>query len=526
MLKAAALAAFLTVALVLGGCSSPPTPLSDTPPDRFSGMGLPEGGVDDAVARLDDLAADLMDRSGIPGMAVAVVHGGNTVYANGFGVRNTGRDADDDDNRVDADTVFQVASLSTPIGATVVAHQIGAESINWDTPVGSYLPWFAFSDPYVSEHATIADLYAQRTGLPQNAGDLLAELGYDRRQVLLRLKELPLGAFRLSHRDTEFGVTVAAESVAVAAGKRWDELSDDVLYRPLGMESTSSRYADFTRRRDRALGHTRTDDGYRPSYHGDTDPKSAAVGVSSTVNDLGRWLAMLLADGDHDGTTLIPTDALTPALTAQTVNHGPQGSESPEARADLYGYGFHVATTSTARTTYGYEGGLASGSAAAFAALPSADVAIVVLTNAAPNGVPETLTAQFLDLVQYGELRHDWPRLYRERHAEKAEDTPGVQKARKPPRKAKPPAALRSYTGTYFNDYWGSATVTETRRGLELTLGPRRDTVVLHHWDGDTFTFTPKSDTVPDGAVSKATFTPDALTLQYYDRDRLGIFFR
>ncbi|ODR10637.1 serine hydrolase [Mycolicibacillus koreensis] len=522
MRQLAALAAFLTVALILGGCSSSPPPLSDTPPDRFSGMDIPDGRIDDAVARLDDLATDLMDQSGVPGMAVAVVRGGNTVYAKGFGVRNASRDADEG-NRVDADTVFQVGSLSTSIGATVVAGQVGAESISWDTPVGSYLPWFEFSDPYVSEHATIADLYAQRSGLPADAGDLLAELGYDRRQVLLRLKQLPLGPFRTSHRDTDFGVTIAAEAVAVAAAKHWDELCDDVLYRPLGMESTSSRYSDFTSRRDRALAHTKTDDGYRPSYHGDTDPKSAAVGVSSTVNDLGRWLSMLLDDGDYQGKTIVPADALTPALTAQTVI---DRAESPEARADLYGYGFDVDTTSTARTVYGNHGQLASGSSAAFAVMPSADVGIVVLTNAAETGVPQTLAAQFLDLVQYGELRHDWSRLYRERHAEQSEDMPGLVTATKAPRGAKPPASLRSYTGTYFNDFWGDATVTETRDGLELTLGPRRDTVALHHWDGDTFTFTPKSDTVPDGMVSKATFTPDALTLAYYDRDRLGIFFR
>ena len=37
---------------------------------------LPENAVADAVARLNGLAEDLMKSSGIPGMAVAVVHGG------------------------------------------------------------------------------------------------------------------------------------------------------------------------------------------------------------------------------------------------------------------------------------------------------------------------------------------------------------------------------------------------------------------------------------------------------------------
>ncbi len=56
-------------------------------------MPLPENAVDNAVAKLDGIADDLMKKSGIPGMAVAVVHGGKTVYAKGFGVRDVRRRA-------------------------------------------------------------------------------------------------------------------------------------------------------------------------------------------------------------------------------------------------------------------------------------------------------------------------------------------------------------------------------------------------------------------------------------------------
>ena len=51
-------------------------------------MPLPDNAVDNAVAKLDGLVDDLMKKSGIPGMAVAVVHGGKTVYAKGFGVKD------------------------------------------------------------------------------------------------------------------------------------------------------------------------------------------------------------------------------------------------------------------------------------------------------------------------------------------------------------------------------------------------------------------------------------------------------
>ena len=61
-----------------------------------------------------------MHATGIPGIAIAVVFKDEVVFAKGFGVREVGK-ADP----VDADTVFQLASVSKPIGSTVVAALIG-----------------------------------------------------------------------------------------------------------------------------------------------------------------------------------------------------------------------------------------------------------------------------------------------------------------------------------------------------------------------------------------------------------------
>ena len=73
--------------------------------------------VDKAVAALDALAAK---QTSVPGLAIAVVFRDKVVYAKGFGVRDINGKAP-----VNADTVFQLASVSKPIGATVVAALIG-----------------------------------------------------------------------------------------------------------------------------------------------------------------------------------------------------------------------------------------------------------------------------------------------------------------------------------------------------------------------------------------------------------------
>ena len=139
-------------------------------PSQTSGVPLQAVRIDEAIARLDVLAGEIMRRSGIPGMSVAVVREGRTVFAKGFGIRKAGESAP-----VDADTVFQIASISKSLAATVVARQVGAGVVAWDSPIVGRLPWFRLGDPWVTDHVTIADMFSHRSGLPTYAGDDLED---------------------------------------------------------------------------------------------------------------------------------------------------------------------------------------------------------------------------------------------------------------------------------------------------------------------------------------------------------------
>jgi CubicO group peptidase (beta-lactamase class C family) len=193
-------------------------------------------------------------------------------------------------------------------------------------------------------------------------------------------------------------------------------------------------------------------------------------------------------------------------------------------RTGFYGFGFNVGTTSAARTQISHSGAFELGSGTNFLILPSADVAIVALTNATPIGLPETLTAEFADLVQFGEVREDWYTLYR--NAFLAMEKPaGSLVGQQRPAGAKPPAALASYVGTYNNPYWGPARVTEKDGTLRLALGRKLD-VELRPWDGNVFTYSWVSENSPPGTVGKATFDGARLVLEYYDEDGRGTFTR
>lgn len=506
----------------LAACSgSPPKTLSEQPPPLVPAMALPDHAVDHAVAQLDKIVAELMASSGIPGLAVAVVHGGKTLYAKGFGVKDADR-LDGPGNRIGPDTVFQLASVSKPVGATVIAQQVGEHAIGWDTPIVDKLPWFALSDPAATKMVTVGDMYAHRSGLPDHAGDQLEDLGYDQRSILQKLRLLPLDPFRISYAYTNFGVTAAAEAVAAGPGRSWEDLSRDVLYAPLGMTSTSSRFADFEAREDKALGHILIDGKYLPRYERDPDRQSPAGGVSSSVSDLTHWLAMVLANGTYAGRQIVSPEALMPAVSPQMVSSPPT---QPAMRAGFYGYGFNVTTTAAARVQLSHSGAFELGAATNFVIIPSADVAIVALSNATPSGIPEALTAEFADLVQFGEVREDWRKLYAEAIGPMSKPV-GELVGKPRPEHPREPEPLRSYAGRYANDYWGSATVAEKDGRLLLSLGPRPDTYELTHWDGDTFTFSFISENSPPGSISAATFHGNALTLEFYDHDKMGTFIR
>src|SRR5438132_12416642 len=83
--------------------------------------------VNKAMHELEALAQTQIRNNAVPGMAIAVVFQDKRIYAKGFGVRDVVSNG-----AVDPDTVFQVASVSKPLGATVIAELVGAGKINWD----------------------------------------------------------------------------------------------------------------------------------------------------------------------------------------------------------------------------------------------------------------------------------------------------------------------------------------------------------------------------------------------------------
>ncbi|WP_366553306.1 serine hydrolase [Aquibaculum sediminis] len=497
-------------------------PDGDLPPPQTTAVPVPAGQIEAAIEQLDERAEALMERSGIPGIAVAVVHEGQTVYAAGFGLRKVGEEA-----TVDPDTVFQLASLSKSISATVVAQQVAEGVVGWDTPIIEFLPDFKLADPWVTEHVTVGDLFSHRSGLPDHAGDDLEDLGYTREEVLSRLHLLPLSPFRDTYAYTNFGLTAAAEAVAAAADLDWESLAEDALYEPLGMSSTSSRFADYAARENRAHGHVRVGDDFEALYVRQPDAQSPAGGVSASVNDMARWMALLLQDGRFEEQQILPPGALLEPMTAKMIS---SPSFAPDARPGFYGYGIGVGIEASGRVSLSHSGAFALGAGTNYTLLPSLDLGIVILTNADPTGVGEALAMEFSELVQYGGISRDWYAAYQPLIGPITAPI-GELVGKERPSAAAEPAPLAHYAGIYDNPYFGTAVISNGSEGLRLTIGPAHLNYRLSHWDGDSFTYRPFGENAPAGSISEVTFERDgekaaAMTIEFLNEQGLGRFQR
>jgi CubicO group peptidase (beta-lactamase class C family) len=514
------LAGVMTAGLLL---SPAPLHAQTASPTTTHVMATTPASVETALAQLETMAQQEVDQGNVVGMAIAVVYQDELIYSRGFGVRDVGAGTP-----VEPATVFQLASVSKPLGSTVMAALVGDGAVTWESKIHDLDPAFTLYDPWVTREITLRDLYAHRSGLPEHAGDLLEDLGFGREEVLHRLRyQPPATSFRSHYAYTNFGLAEAAFAAASAAGATWEDLSEERLYARLGMDSTSSRYADLVAQPNRALLHVQEEGEWVQKFERDNDSATPAGGASSNVLDMAQWLRLQLGGGVFDGEPVVDGAAL--AATHEPLMF--TGYSPITGLPGFYGLGWNVGYDAQGRLRLSHSGAFALGAATNVALVPDEQLGIVILSNSYPVGIVEALGQTFIDLALHGEVTADWLSIYKQAFSNPA--ALGVDNATDysaPPTAPTPPLDDAAYLGVYTNDFFGDATIRAGADGLELVLGPQPLVFPLQHYDRDTFLYT----TVGENAVgaSGVIFTVGSngqarsIFMEHLNRDGLGVFVR
>src|SRR5436305_7301190 len=197
--------------------------------------------ANDPIADLDSFITRTLQQYQVPGAAVAVVRDGKVVLVKGYGVRNVTKPG-----AVDENTIFQLASVTKTLTAAAAATVVDEGKLDWDKPIFNYLPEFVGYDSYMTRWLTERDLLAQRTGWPAFTGDQLDSFGYDRPEILRRLRFFkPRYSLREVAQYSNPGFFVAGEVAARASKQSWNDLVKKRLFLPLGMKRSGTVVKDL-----------------------------------------------------------------------------------------------------------------------------------------------------------------------------------------------------------------------------------------------------------------------------------------
>ena len=248
-------------------------------------------GYDDFRTDLDGEIPALMQSHGVPGVAIALLHGGE-VWVQSYG------DADTATGRpVTADTVFQAASVSKSISAWGVMRLVEEGRLGLDVPVSRYLTrWHLPSTSFDPEGVTVRRLLSHTAGI-----SVSGYLGYDPAAPLPSLEtELGVGpdaaesngAVRVIYPPGEEvhysggGYTLLQLLVEEVSGQSFADYLKQQVLAPLGMTQSTFEWSPSVR--EAIATPYRTDGTVLPQYR---FMAKAAGGLLTTAPDLARFVA-------------------------------------------------------------------------------------------------------------------------------------------------------------------------------------------------------------------------------------------
>jgi len=335
-------------------------------------------GSSDAV-KFDSLKAifqEYVDKTHLPGTALAVVIDGKLAFSTGFGVKRAGS-ADP----ITPHTQFRVASTSklvTAIALETLVERGLLTVADLDRPVGELVDWFPQRDGADTTGVTIERLLAHTAAIPDESSlscPATAHLDdYFRARTKMSLWAPPGEVYNYSNA----GYDLVGAIVEDQSGHPFAEYVRDHVMLPAGMAEATYDLA-AAQKGDFAVGHDSK--GQLLKLNGyDCSAQHPAGGVITSVEDYAHLLEALMGDGVF-GKDSVARLTRTRVLTQERPGRGyAAGLFTQDYK------GVHVLA---------HTGGM-PGYSAFFAMVPERRFAVVAFTNS--DGSFPTLATLALDL--------------------------------------------------------------------------------------------------------------------------------
>lgn len=278
---------------------------------------------------------DRMEFYNVIGLSIAVIDNGKIDWARGYGVQKVGSD-----RTVDAQTLFQAASISKPVTATAVMKLVEEGKLNLDEDVNRKLvSWQIHQNKLTQEKSvTLRNLLSHTSGMAVHGFE-----GYSSDDSLPTLLEILEGEkptnsdeIKVSNEiNQEFkysggGYVIIQQLLEDVTGKPFDRLIQETVLKPVDMtNSTFKQPLSQDRTSSAAVAHNTKGKPVDGDWH--IYPEQAAAGLWTTPSDLAKFAIAIQRSIEGKPDSILSQNIAEEMLSPQVGGWG-LGFELPEGQ--------------------------------------------------------------------------------------------------------------------------------------------------------------------------------------------------
>jgi CubicO group peptidase (beta-lactamase class C family) len=318
-------------------------------------------------SKLELTATEELRKTGTPGVAIAIIRDDRVVFAKNLGVSNI-----ETGTPVTSDMLFRIASNTKMLTAAALVSLAEKGKIKLNEPIGTYVKGLT---PKLSQ-LTLHQLLSHTAGMQDGSSDFGLH------------DDSSLGTFVRTWTDdylftepgrifsySNLGYDLAGLVLEEVTGKPYADAMEEVLFKPLGMNSTTLRPL-MAVTYPFSNGHTIAEKGkpvlVRPLA--DEVREWPSGGVFTSVMDYARFVIAFINQGRLDGKKVLSPEVI--AKLSTPYSHSPSGDDQEHSR---YSYGLNVVNYRGLRVLQ--HGGSMAGFGALLRIVPEHRFAIIILSN-------------------------------------------------------------------------------------------------------------------------------------------------
>jgi len=418
--------------------------------------------------QIDSIVNRALDNFAVAGVAVGIVKDGKVIYTKGYGVKdiNTGE-------KVDANTIFAIASNSKAFTTTALAILVEEGKLSWKDKVIDIIPEFRMYNDYTTMNFNIEDLVTHRSGLGLGIGDLMFfpdGSDFSMKDIVKNFQYFtPVSAFRTKFDYDNLLYLVAGEVIKRISGKPWETFVKERIFEPLQMQHTYASLNYIGKGENLARPHLNHGNKIVITQPERWDPEKingAAGGIYSNVNDLTKWILVHLNHGKYGAglsKKLFDPESQRKMWQIHTVL--PVQHSKYNQHFAGYGLGWFL-TDVNGKLMVSHTGAL-MGMLSKTVLVPDLNLGIIVLTNTYLDGagvfaaVSQSILDKYLKVKPY-----DWVKYYAQRYHTKSNDAQKTVAAvwKKVKKQSKNKIDIKQYTGIYKDPWFGKIGI-ENKKG-------------------------------------------------------------